>query len=87
MRKMLTLLWTTYLPDGDTSNMNTEQLIDLALDFAKEEENIENGLVNWDFVGADIYLYTRSKPDPEMVEVALATAALIVEPNRGMVQI
>ena len=67
--------------------MKTERLVELALDFAKDEVNIENGVVNWDFVGADIYLYTRSKPDPEMVEVALATAALLVEPNRGMVQI
>ena len=67
--------------------MKTEQLVELALDFAKDEVNIENGVVNWDFVGADIYLYTRSKPDPETVEVALATAALLVEPNRGMVQI
>ena len=67
--------------------MNTEQLVELALDFAKDEVNIEFGAVNWDFVGADIHLYTRSKVDPEMVEVALATAALLVEPNRGMVQI
>jgi len=77
----------TYLPAGDTSNMNTEQLLDLALDFAKDPVNIENGLVNWDFVGADIFLYTQSKTDPEMVEIALAAAASLVEPTRGMVQI
>ena len=62
--------------------MKTEQLLDLALDFAKDPENIENGLVNWDFVGADIYLhvgaakggYLAHNLDPEMVEAALAAA-------------
>ena len=71
-------------------NMKTEHLICEAQIYAKMDENIENGLVNWDFVGADIFLVHRNDPtplDPEMVEVALATAALLVEPNRGMVQI
>ena len=57
--------------------MKTEHLICEAQIYAKMDENIENGLVNWDFVGADIFLVHRNDPtplDPEMVEVALATA-------------
>jgi len=71
-------------------NMKTEHLVCESLIYAKMDENIENGLVNWDFVGADIFLVHRNDPtplDPEMVEIALATAALLVEPNRGMVQV
>ena len=70
--------------------MKTEHLVCEALIYAKMDENIENSLVNWDFVGADIFMVRRNAPkplDPEMVEIALATAALLVEPNRGMVQI
>ena len=67
--------------------MKAEHLVCEAQIYAKLEENIENGLVNWDFVGADIFAVHRNDPtplDPEMVEAALAAAASIVEPNRNM---
>jgi len=66
------------------------ELFELAQKFSADPENIENGLVNYDFVGADIYLHVAalngieqgwgskaiasSDLDPKMVEAALAAA-------------
>ena len=63
------------------------ELFELAQKFSADPENIENGLVNYDFVGADIYLHVAalngieqgmriasSDLDPKMVEAALSAA-------------
>ena len=40
--------------------MKAAQLLELAQKFAADPDNIENGLVNWDFVGSDIYLHVAA---------------------------
>ena len=40
--------------------MKAAQLLELAQKFAADPDNIENGLVNYDFVGSDIYLHVAA---------------------------
>ena len=72
--------------------MKAIHLVELAQKFAARDENIEDGVVNWDSVGADLYQdhadsfapygENYSPLDPVIIELTLFAAALIVEPNR-----
>ena len=58
--------------------MKAIELVKMAEKFAALEENIEKGAVNWDFVGADIFMELSARGievDAELVEVALVAAS------------
>ena len=58
-----------------------EELAQLAQKYAAVPGNIENGLVNWDFVSSDIYEHIWAMLDPELIEEALVATASLVDPS------
>jgi len=77
--------------------MKAAQLLELAQELAAVPANIQNGLVNWDWVQWDVNLQLSARcfkenipqgedgVDRQMVKDALYAAAALIEPNRVIV--
>jgi hypothetical protein len=68
-------------------NIPSNRLIDMALAYAREDDNIVDGEVKWDWVSIDMHIDvledTRRFATPEQIDDAVDTAYSRLNDDRG----